>query len=78
MEPNSIRSALDMFKWIVSIDNSMAQFSQLAEGDLQIKRAATLPVMSIIDCKFSEHKWEKFRAEVRKYGEKNNEGEIIK
>ena len=74
---NSIRSSLDMYNWTVSTDNSMAQLSQLGEGDLQIKRAATLLVMSIMS-KFPEHKRENFRAEVRKYSEKNNERENIK
>jgi hypothetical protein len=76
-EPDSIRKSVDMFNWLVfvSIDKSVAQLMQLGEDDKQIKRLATIPVMSIIEKKFTEQRWEYFRDEVRKYREKDNDKE---
>jgi hypothetical protein len=51
---------------------------QLGESDQQIKRSATLPVMSIMEKKFTEQRWENFRAEVRRYREKENDGDKFK
>ena len=76
--PDSIRKSVDMFNWVVSIDKSVAQLMQLGEDDKQIKRLATIPVMSIIEKKFTEQRWENFRAEVRKYREKDNDKERFK
>jgi hypothetical protein len=76
--PESIRKSLDMFNWLVSIDKSVAQLMQLGENDQQIKRSATIPVMSIMEKKFTEQRWENFRAEVRKYREKENDGDKFK
>ena len=76
--PDSIRKSVDMFNWLVSIDKSVAQLMQLWEDDKQIKRSATIPVMSIIERKFTEQRWENFRTEVRKYREKDNDKETFK
>ena len=76
--PDSIRKSVDMYNWLVSIDKSVATLMQLGEDDKQIKRSATIPVMSIIEKKFTEQKWENFRAEVRKYREKDNDNEKFK
>ncbi len=75
--PDSIRKSVDMFNWLVfvSIDKSVAQLMQLGEDDKQIKSLATIPVMSIIEKKFTEQRWEYFRAEIRKYREKDNDKE---
>ncbi len=62
--PDSIRRSVDMFNWLVSIDKSVAQLMQLGEDDKQIERLATIPVMSIIEKKFTEQRWENYRAEV--------------
>jgi hypothetical protein len=69
---------VDMFNWLLSIDKSVAQLMQLGEDDKQIKRSSTIPVMSIIIKKFTEQRWENFRAEVRKYREKENDKEKYK
>jgi hypothetical protein len=71
--PDSIRRSVDMFNWLVSTDKSVAQLMQLGEDDKQMKRLSTIPVMSIIEKKFTEQRWENFRSEVRKYRENDNE-----
>ena len=76
--PDPIRKSVDMFNRLASIDKSVAQLMQLGDDDKQIKRLATIPVMSIIEKKFTEQRWENFRAEVRKYREKDNDKEKFK
>ena len=76
--PDSIRKSVDMFNWVVSIDKSVAQLMQLGEDDKQIKRLVTIPVMSIIEKKFTEQRWENLRSVVRKYREKDNDKEKFK
>jgi hypothetical protein len=51
-----------MFNWVVSIDKSVAQLMQLGEDDKQIKRLATIPVMSIIEKKFKDQRWGKLQS----------------
>jgi hypothetical protein len=48
--PHSIRSSMDMFNWIVSIDKSVAQLTQFGEGETQIKRSVTLPSRTLPLC----------------------------
>ena len=76
--PDSIRKSVDMFNWIVSIDKSVAQLTQLCEDNKHIRMLAILPVMSVIERKFTEQKWETFRAEVWKYREKDADNEKYK
>jgi hypothetical protein len=76
--PDSIRKSVDMFNWIVSIDKSVAQLTQLGEDHKHIRMYAILPVMSVIERKFTEQKWEIFRAEVRKYRDKDSDNEKYK
>jgi hypothetical protein len=76
--PGFIQKSVDMFNWFVSIGKSVAQLMQLGEDDKQIKRLASFPVMSIIEKKFTEQRWENFRAEARTYREKDNDKEKFK
>ena len=76
--PDSIWKSVDMFNWIVSIDKTVEQLTQLGEDNKQMKRLETLPVMSIIERKFAEQRWQNFRAEVRKYREKDNDNKKLK
>ena len=76
--PDPIRKSVDMFNRLASIDKSVAQLMQLGDDDKQIKRLTTIPVMSIIEKTFTEQRWENFRAEVRKYREKDNDKEKFK
>jgi hypothetical protein len=75
--PDSIRKSVDMFNWLVSIDKSVTQLMQWGKMTNKL-RGQRRYLMSIIEKKFTEQRWENFRAEVRKYREKDNDKEKFK